>query len=106
MPTLPEALAERDQILMAMDIDAAKAFIAKHGGYVPRGKIDWTRVLHLARFEVQTMPHEAIWESRMWLAKNGAQSVGTLPETSPYLRAAIDLIFPKDIMDAYLEARR
>lgn len=87
-----------------MDIDAAKAFIAKHGGHVPRRTIDWTKVLHLARVECKALPDEAIRESHIWLARNGAQSVMTLPPTSPYVRAAVDLIFPKDVTDAFLGA--
>lgn len=101
---LTDALAERDRILVAMDVDAAKAFIAKHGGVVPRRSLDWTKVLHLARFETRTMPEDLFWESRIYLAQNGAQSIATLPPTSPYLRAALDLIFPRDLITADMRA--
>src|SRR4051812_39157664 len=89
--SLAGALAERDQILTNMDVDAAKAYIAKHGGFVPKGAIDWTRVLHLARLEVTTLPADVNMDSRIWLARNGAQSVMMLSADSPYLRAAMDL---------------
>lgn len=104
MTTLQDALAERDAILTAMDIEAAKGFINRHDGFVPKGNIDWERVLHLARFEVTTLPDELLWESRIWLARHGAQSLMMLPPTSPYLRAALDLVFPKDLTDTYLKA--
>lgn len=100
MRTLSDALTERDQILTAMDVDAAKAFIANHGGFVPSGVINWVKVLHLARYEVRSLPDELVRESHIWLAVHGAQSVMTLSPTSPYCRAAMDLIFPKDLTDA------
>lgn len=99
---LIDALAERDRILTDLDIDAAKAFIANHGGFVGSDQLDWLRVLHLARLEVQTMPPDLISDSRVYLTMTGARSIGTLPEASPYLRSAIDLVFPRDLTDAYL----
>jgi hypothetical protein len=99
-----EAIAERDQILMVMDVEAAKVFIAKHGGFVPKGHIDWIKVLHLARFEAKSIAPELVSESHIWLARNGAQSLMTMPPSSPYVRAALDLIFPKDLTDAYVKA--
>lgn len=100
---LEVAIAERDRILMDMDSEAAKSFIAKTGGFVPKSnKINWVRVLHLARFEVRSLPEVYVKESQMWLARNGAQSILMLPPTSPYLRAAMDLIFPKTITDAFI----
>lgn len=106
MTELQGAIAERDRILTAMDVDAAQAFIAKHGGFVPKQAIDWTRVLHLARFEVTTMPTRLSQDSHIWLAKNGAQSITELSPSSPYLRAALDLIFPKDLTDAQIAELR
>lgn len=102
--TLNEAIAERDGILIAMDVEAAKAFIAKHGGRVPKSTIDWIRVLHLARLEVTSLSSNLAMESRIWLARNGAQSLTMLPPASPYVRAALNLIFPKDLTDAYVRA--
>jgi hypothetical protein len=98
------ALDERDQILRRMDVDGAKQFIAKHGGFVPKSSIDWVKVLHLARYEVTTMPEDMQWSSRIWLAQHGAQSLMMLPPHSPYLRAAMDLVFPKDVIDAGITA--
>lgn len=97
-----EANVERDRILMAMDIPAAKQFIASHGGYVPRGNIDWTRVLHLARFEATSLPEEHRTASHIWLAQNGAQSLMDLPRESPSARAALDLIFPNDLTEEFI----
>lgn len=102
MESLDIVIAERNHILRKMDIDGAKHFIAKHGGFVPKSSIDWVRVLHLARYEVRTMPEDMHWESRIWLAQHGAVSLMMLPPRSPYLRAAMDLIFPKDMTDEYI----
>lgn len=101
---LTEALRERDRILAAMDVEAAKTFISKHGGFISSRPLDWIKVLHLARLEVTSLPEDLIRESRIFLAQNGAQSIPTLPATSPYLRAAMDLIFPEDLTDAFIEA--
>ena len=96
------AFAERNRILLAMDVDAAKSFIVEHGGTVPKRPLNWERVLHLARFEVATIPDELRADSRIYLARNGAQSLLTLPHGSPYVRAALDLIFPKRLTDAHI----
>lgn len=107
--TLTDALAERDRILADLDVDAAKAFIVRHGGVAPKRSMDWLRVLHLARFECRSIPPELVGESRVYLARTGAQLIADLPERSPYLRAALDLVFPKDLTDAMiadLEASR
>lgn len=97
------AIEERNQILRDMDIEAAKAFIAKHGGVVTQRKIDWVRVLHLARFEcAKGLPDEGWRESQMWLAMNDARSVMMLRPTSPYVEAALNLIFPKQLTDDYI----
>ena len=97
-----ETMAERNRILSAMDVEAAKAFIVQHGGHVPGGPLDWVKVLHLARFEVTTLPPELITESQIYLARNGAQRIGMFPPGSAYERAALDLLFPKDVFEAYL----
>jgi len=97
------AIAERDRILTAMDVDSAKAFIAKHGGHVPRQRrFDWERVLHLARFEASSMPEDVWWESRIWLARHLGKSLGGLPERGPYARATVDLLFPRDLTESYI----
>lgn len=97
------AIAERNRILQAMDIEAAKTFIAKHGGVVTKRKIDWERVLHLARFECAKGLPEEVWrESQIYLAMHGAQSLMMLPPTSPYVDAAMNLIFPKNLTDDYI----
>lgn len=100
---LNDALAERNRILEALDVDAAKAFIAQHGGSVPSRKMDWLRVLHLARFEVTNLPPDLVTESQIYLARTGAQSVATLPAASPYLKAAMDLIFPSALVKVVLD---
>jgi len=97
------AIAERDRILINLDADGAKAFIRLHGGTVPRGKISWLRVLHLARFEARSLPAEVQRESHIWLARNGAQSVMTLPPDDPYLLATMDLLFPRRITEAVIK---
>lgn len=99
-PELTAAIAERDRILKDMDIEAAKAFIVKHGAKIPTRPLDWERVLHMARFEVTTMPDELRTASQIYLARNGAQSVMSLPHGSPYLAAALNLVFPKDLWDS------
>lgn len=103
MTTIAEAIAERDQILAAMDVDAAKMFIVKHGGTVPRGTLDWIKVLHLTRYETRSLPAEMVSDSHIWLARHGAQSISTLPPTSPYVRVVMDLLFPRNLTDAVLE---
>jgi hypothetical protein len=100
--SLDAALRERDDILTRMDSEAAKAYIVTHGGKVPRENLDWEKVLHLARLEVTTLPGEVRSESRVWLARNGAQSIMTLGPDSPYVTAVLDLIFPAALTDAYI----
>lgn len=95
-------MKERDAILVSMDVDKAKAFIAEHGGAVPRSIKDWERVLHLARFECVKIDHRLRVDSQIYLATTGAQSVDSLPPNSPYLRAAMDLLFPVDTFEAYM----
>lgn len=99
---LVAAMDERDQILTAMDVEAAKRFIVKHGGSLPKRSLDWLKVLHIARFEWQGAPKELVTESRIYLARNGAQSMVMLPSGSPYLRAAQDLLFPRNPTEAYV----
>lgn len=106
---LTAALADRDRILADLDVEAAKAFIVRHGGVAPKQPMGWLRVLHLARFECRSIPPELVGESQVYLAWTGAQAIADLPPTSPYLRAALDLLFPKDLTDALigdLEASR
>lgn len=91
------AMADRDRILSALDVEDAKRFIVAHGGTIPRRPLDWLQVLHLARFDVMTTTDEDRTDSRIYLARTGGQSIGTLPATSPYLTAAMDLIFPRDL---------
>jgi len=92
-------MRERDEILVAMDIERAKAFILLHGGTVPKRIPDWERVLHLARFECTNIPSELRQDSQIYLAMTGAQTIATLPQNSPYVRAALDLIFPVDVFE-------
>lgn len=98
-----EAINERDRILTDMDIEGAKAYIVKHGAKIPTRPLDWERVLHLARFEVTTMPAELRIASQIYLARNGAQSLMSLPHGSPYATAALNLIFPKDLWDKHVQ---
>lgn len=102
LPNLESILTERDQILMDLDQDAAKAFVIKHGGKAP-STIDWEIVLHLARWEVETIPAEEKQETRIFLARSGKYGIASLPQNSVYARVTLDLIFPKDIIsDAYI----
>lgn len=98
---LTEAIQERDRILVDMDVEAAKAFIAAHGGRVTKRKIDWVQVLHMVRIEVLTLPEAMRHESRVWLAQRGARSILTLPGNSPYVLMAMELAFPRDVTEAF-----
>jgi len=102
---LAAAIQERDEILLAMDVARAKGFITAHGGKVPARSLDWVKVLHLARYEVTSLPEPERRASRLWLAMHGAQEVRSLPLTSPYLLAALDLIFPRDLIDTVMAER-
>lgn len=99
---LDDALAERDSILMTLDVDRAKAFITQHGGTLPGGKIDWLRVLHIARFECRSIPPEYVTDSQIYLARHGAQSIRTLAPGSTYTKAALALLFPPDTVEAQM----
>jgi hypothetical protein len=104
---IASTIAERDRILLAMDEAAARAFVAKHGGRAPQN-VNWTMVLHVARFECETIrrDHGTLWwDSRIWLAKNGAVSLGTTPERRECL-VALDLVFPKSLTERYMAAMK
>ena len=98
---IAESVAERDTILVTMNEKEAKRFVAKHGGKVDT-RLDWERVLHLARIESISLPIQAREESRIWLAMRGENPISMRPEQSPYVRAVLSLIFPKDLTDAYM----
>ena len=100
---LAKALKERDDILLAMDVEKAKAFVVQHGGTAPP-HLDWVRILHLARFEVTSMPDEAKTDSHIWLAAHGAKSISMYPQDSPYVLVTLNLIFPKHLTDAYIKS--
>jgi hypothetical protein len=95
---LSDALAERDDILINMDVDRAKDFVKRHGGTVHHN-LNWERVLHLARYEVKTIPHELHQDSHIYLARNGAQSVMDLNPNSQYARCVLHLIFPFNLTE-------
>jgi hypothetical protein len=97
------AIAERDRILIALDVDAAKAWIVQYGGKAPKN-VNWPMVLHVARFECESIraSHNRLWwESRIWLAKHGAVSIGNDPDKRACV-VALDLIFPKALTDAFI----
>lgn len=102
-PELTAALQERDRILTAMDQEAAKAFIVKHGGSAPKN-LDYELVLHLARHEVTTVPHELHMDSKIFLARSGHYGLAMEAPNSRYARAALDLIFPKTMTDDAVRA--
>lgn len=95
-------IEERNRILIDMDVEKAKAFIVAHGGSAPKSVKNWERVLHLARLECVTIDQDLRTDSHIYLAQHGAQSIETLPQNSPYLRAALDLIFPVDTFNAFM----
>ena len=97
-----EANVERNAILTAMDIDAAKAWITKHGANAPKN-VNWVMVLHIARLETVSLPEKLHWESRIWLARNGAVSLSTTPNKRECL-VALNLIFPKDLFEEELRS--
>jgi hypothetical protein len=101
-PELLVAITERDRILADMDIEAAKGYIVKHGGTLPKRPLDWERVLHLARFEVTTMPPDLRTASHVYLIRTGVQPLGISAHAGPYVKAALNLIFPKAMTDAYI----
>lgn len=103
---LEAAIAQRDEILKAMDVDRAKGFILATGGTVPKRALDWTVILHLARHEVTTMPEDLHMESKVALARSGKYGIASLSPKSPYLLAAMDLIFPKTLTDADIKATK
>ena len=104
--TLKESIKERDEILLSMDVERAKSFIKKHGAPLPSGRINWEQVLHMARFEVTSIPEEDRIDSHIWLAQNVGASLATLPPDSKYVRVVLDLIFPRDDYEATMEAMR
>lgn len=95
------AIAERNRILIDMDQDAAKAFVVEHGGKAPK-RLDWEIVLHLARCDVETISDDLRQESRIFLARSGYYGITSLPQNSFYARAAMDLIFPHDLTEAFI----
>jgi hypothetical protein len=102
---LTEALKERDQILIDLDIDAAKAFILKHGGRITNQQesLNWLRIIHMARLECLSVPQYFRDASRMWLATRYPQRIGDLSLNSPYASVTLDLIFPRTMTDDYIE---
>lgn len=96
-PELAEALDERNRIVAAFDIEAAKAWVIKHGGKV-HAQANWERVLHIARMEINTLPERMRSDSHIWLARNGAIGLSTAPNHRDCLQA-LDLIFPKTMTD-------
>lgn len=92
--TNAEVLDKRDDILKRMDVQGAKEFLREHGGFVAPDRMDWVRILHLARLECVVIDHEFREESHIYLARTGAQRVSMLPSGSPYLKSAMDLLFP------------
>ena len=95
------ALAERNRILIAMDQEAAKAFIVRHGGTAPK-HLDYEIVLHLARWDVETIADDLRQSTRVFLARAGKYGIAQMHPNSPYVRAALDLIFPKTLTDQYI----
>lgn len=96
MSNSTEILAERDRVLAALDTIEAREFIRKTGGKVPGGNLDWFKILHLARLECfgDAITDEMRTDSRIYLAMHGAESIGTLSHRSPYLSAAMEILFP------------
>jgi len=97
---IAKAIAERNAILMVMDVDAAQRWIVAHGASAPKN-VNWEMVLHIARLETVSLPEECRWESRSWLARNGAVSLSTTPQKRECL-VALNLIFPKDLFEEEL----
>lgn len=93
---LKAAIAERDEVIASMDAEQARRFVAKHGG--GRYHLNWGVVLHLARWEIETVPWELREESRIFLAREGKYGVTQMNPRSHYAKAALDLLFPKDVM--------
>jgi hypothetical protein len=103
-PEIARGVEERNRILIDMDVEAAKAFIRDTGGTVPKRALDWKRVLHLARLEVQDIDQSFIDVSRVYLAMTGAQSIMMLPRGSVYFRCAMSLLLPDPWVDEMLES--
>lgn len=89
------AVAERDHILATMDVEAAKRFMVEHGGIVPKGAINWVYVLHLARWEVASLPEPLRIESCIWLFGSTGRSLAMLSPRNRHRRVAMDLVSPK-----------
>lgn len=95
------ALIERNRILVEMDQEAAKAFIVQHGGTAPT-HLDYEIVLHLARWDVETIADDLRQSSRVFLARAGKYGIAQMNPKSPYVCAALDLMFPKTLTDKYI----
>ncbi len=103
-PEMTRGIEERNRILIDMDVEAAKTFIRDTGGKVPNRPLDWKRVLHLARLEVQDIDQSFIDVSRVYLAMTGAQSIMMLPLGSVYFRCAMSLLLPESWVKEMLES--
>lgn len=92
---LAAAIAERDEVIASMDAERARDFVAKHGGR--RYHLNWGTVLHLARWEIKTVPDHLRRESRLYLARDGKYGILQMNQRSNYAKAALDLLFPRDV---------
>lgn len=67
---------ERDEMLLACDIDLVRAFHAKHNPGLPEpsDEVAWL-MLHKARTAARSLPREERVKSKKWLTERGSASM-------------------------------